>query len=64
MKYAVTTSFYDNGRTRVLPPVQCPDDATDSCIEYWNRDTYIDVFDSLADAEEYYRNNKEDTKCA
>lgn len=59
MKFQVSTSFYDNGRTVIKPPVPCADNAVSSCVQDWNRDTYTDIFDSFSDAVEFYLNNKE-----
>ena len=59
MKYSVTSTFYDNGNTRITPPIPCAEDAVTSCVQEWNRDIYTDVFDTREDAEEFYRNNKE-----
>ena len=59
MKFAVTTTFYDNGATKITEPIACADNAEDTTIHEWNRDIYIDVFDSYSDAVEFYLNNKE-----
>ena len=59
MKYAVTTTFYDNGSTKISEPFACADNTEDTTIQEWNRDIYIDVFDSYSDAVEFYLNNKE-----
>ena len=59
MKYAVTSTFYDNGNTRITPPITCAEDAVSCLVQAWNRDIYTDVFDSYDDAWEFYRNNKE-----
>jgi len=59
MKFAVTSSFYDNGATTISQPFACSDNAEDSFVQEWNRDIYTDVFDTFSDAVEFYLNNKE-----
>ena len=59
MKFAVTSSFYDNGATQISHPFACDDSTVDSYVQEWNRDIYTDVFDTFSDAVEFYLNNKE-----
>lgn len=59
MKYAVTSTFYDDGTAKVGKPVPCADDAKPCSCELRTRDIYTDVFDTWDEAWAFYRNNKE-----
>ena len=58
MKYMISTTVYDNGDLSVSKPLACDDNTRNASREFFNRDVYIDVFDTWEDAWAFYMESK------
>ena len=52
-KYAVISTIFDNYKASVGPVLLVPDNTEESVSEMRDRDIYLDVFDTEAEAEQF-----------